>query len=837
MGDKLDMIIILTALNLLSLFILMAGIFNTVEAIKTSVLMITVFSFLYAIISGLLFTIDKFSFNNVLLLILALTVFLNIVLIKKNVICIRKIHSCKSFSSIEVVLIGIAFLLSFQNFELYANGQDQGLYQAEAIELYMGNYEVEHDYEEFQLLESEEDKEVYLEMLRSGIVGYYPLSDYYERIGFKMSEPISAVSGMYHGVQTFPAILALGGKLFGLENMMQIQTVFFICSVLLLYYMLHNMEMPVSKRLGALAVFLLSPLVLWISKTAFTEMLLTLCVSFYLFILTETNTWLKRYLLSLPLVAFSFIHVSFLIIYPVFILIHMFLFFQSGKKEYIYINLITSIGLSVGYFVMARIAPQYFFDNVARLYYEDIITIHNFLFWVLGGCVLASICSLLLLLIKDLSAVYQKIILLCKVIPILVVVFLGVIFFNVVVIGYFRAPENGWRASLCSYYGKGLFNALSHSSLFAFAMATGFFVIFGVLWYVMRYHRDIWRTPIEIAVCFQFLYCVLFQSAFIREEVHYYYYYSRYLVYCIPVICVGFALFCKRIQGHGPWVILAISVVSMLFFDIPMLREKDQTSLEWETLQDLKAAIQDDSAIILSSDMADLLGPKVKSLSGGGGFPVMSDVKNEVELLKKHYSNVYYISTESLFTTRRIFNDMDVETIYRDRYLQQDTWEFNGHFPFRYSSNEREMILYRIITHELNYELNSKLMDSSISGFSGRESTGRWTCENEAVVACYLPSANYNLTIEVNSVPLENLGFDNYTANVSINDIYLGDIVIAPDKRDGSYQFNVPKEYLQNGSNVVSFNCERLWSPSSYGSNDSRTLGIFVRSILWIPED
>ena len=814
------LVIILTILNFLCLFALMTSIFKEDGVIKTSILAVTVFSFLYVIMSGLLFWIDAFTFVRALGVILIFTIPMTSLLIAKKKISVKQVLQYAQVPAVEIILIVLTFLLSLQNFELYSVGQDQGSYQVEAIELYMGNYEVEHDYEEYQILESEEDKASYLNMLGPDILGYYPLSNYYQEIGFAMSTPLSDVSGMYHGIQTFPAILALGGKLFGLENMMQVQTIFLICSVLLLYYALCNMKLPTSKILGALSIFLFSPLVLWISKTAFTEMILTLCISFYLFLLTEVNTRAKRLLLSLPLAAFSFIHVSFLLIYPVFILVNALLFFQNGQKEYIWDNVIISAGLSTGYFMMGHIAPQYFFGNLARLYYKNIITIENILYWVLLGCMLVSICPLLLLCIKDLNIVFLKIKHVCKINPILVLFFLGVILHHTVIIGYFRTPKDGWRESQCSYYGEGFFHAFSHSAFYAFVMATGFLVMMCVLWYMIRKHKAIWDTPIESAVYFLCLYCILFQSAFIRKEVNYYYYYSRYLVFYIPIICIAVAFFFRQVKRRGFWSILALSITAMAIFDVPLLLEKDQTLLEWETLQDLDDAIQDDSAIILEPDMAMLLGAPLRAVSDEAIFPVMSNIRSEIELLGKHYSNIYYLSSEFYSSESQVSDSSDIRSVdseiaYRDRYLLQDTGVKKGHFPLRYLKERRQLVLYKIKTFLFDYPLNSTSQDFDAYGFSGVEETGRWTSENKADILCYLPSDNYQLSVDVNSVPLEQLGLDGYVAAVYINEIYLGDITLIPGNRSGLYQFDIPKEYIQNGYNTVSIHCERLWGSAN----------------------
>lgn len=691
------MIIILTILDLVCLFICLPAVFSQDNILKTAILTLSVFSFLYIIVSGLFFWFDAFSFIRVLGCLLVVLMPLTAYTALKTFAGIVKLFQKPGVHMVEVILVIITALFSIQNFELYASGQDQGLYQVEAIELYMGNFEVEHDFEEYQILESAEDKAAYLEMVTTGIPGYYPLSNY-DRIKFDETERLSDVSGMYHGIQTFPAILALGGKLLDLENMMQVQTIFLICSVMLLYYALCNMGLPISKRIAALAVFLLSPLVLWISKTAFTEMLLTLCMAFYLFLMTETDLLQKRLLLSLPLIAFSYVHVSFLVIYPVFILIHALLYFRSGQKEYLWVNLLVSVGLTTGYFMMARIGPQYFFDNVSKLYLGNIITAENFLYWVCCGTVAVCVFSLLLVKIKNPDSVYQKIVKASKFGAVAIFAMLAVIIFNIVLIGFFRSPEDGWVSWLTPYYGSGIFNAFGHSTFFAFAMATGFLVLPCILWYVIKYHNNNWTSPYEMTVYFLLIYCILFQSAFIRKEVYYYYYYSRYLVFYIPILCLAFAILLKKWKGRILWGVWVLSVVCMTGFDVPLLTQNDQTMLEWENLQDLRAAIQDDSAIILDPGVVTLLGHHVKAITGEAIFPIMSDLEKETLMLQNHFQNIYYLSKGDS-SAGIALEECGFELIYRDKYTHQTTGATSeGYFPVKFPSNMRELVLYGLET-------------------------------------------------------------------------------------------------------------------------------------------
>lgn len=694
------MIPILTVLNLVCLYICLSAIFLQGNCIKVAILTLSAFSFLYIIVSGLFFWGDAFSFIRVLGSLLIVLIPLVVYTLRNTHAGIKKLVQMSTVHVTEVVLIIITILLSVHNFELYSSEQDQGLYQAEAIELYMGNYEIEHDFEEYQIFESSEERDAYQKMVKDGIPGFYPISAENRYTIVNKMERLSDVSGMYHGIQTFPAVLALGGRLFGLENMMQIQTIFLVCAVMLIYYALFNIGLSTGKRIAALAVFLLSPLVLWISKTAFTEMILTLCMAFYLFLLTETDSWQKHLLLSLPWIVFSYVHVSFLIIYPVFVLIHVLLYFQSKQKEFLYVNVLISVGLITGYFMMARIAPVYFFNQLSRLYWRNIITSENILYWVCFGAAAVCIFSLLMVKFKAPDLICKKITIISKFV---IFIMLAVIIYNIIVTGYFLAPEGKW-SWLRPYYGSGFFNAVSHSTFFAFAMATGFLVMPCILWYIVKYYKTIWISPYEMGIYFLFVYCILFQSAFIRKEVSYYYYYSRYLVLYVPIICLAFAVILKNLKVSVLWGILAASVACMSVFDVALLTQNDQTQLEWQSLQDLNLEIQDDSAIILDSEaVSSLLAAPLRAITGEAIFPALEDLEKEVRMLHYHYQNVYYLSLENSVAGNSL-EDRGFELLYRDKYIYQSIDSRPGKisvlglFPVKFPTEIRELILYGLET-------------------------------------------------------------------------------------------------------------------------------------------
>lgn len=713
--------------------------FREADIIKNITLAVFAFLTVYAVVSGLFFLADQFSFIHVLgamfLLLAPFTIYCAVRLGKIS----GWIRPCpyRRFLFLSALILA-TFFLSCSKFELFDTGQDQGLYQAEAIELYMGNFEVEHDFEEYQILEKEEDRKAYLAMLDDGLPGYYLLSNENTSVNRARQEKrISDVSGMYHGVQTFPALLALGGKLFGFTHMTQMQTVFLLCSVLLLYFALGNLRIPVKGRLLSMGVFLLSPLVLWVSKSSLTEMLLTMFMSAYLFLLTETDTRAGRILTAVPLVGFAFVHVSFLLLYPVFIGINVLLYVKKRCREYLLDNMIVSAGLCLGYFMMSRIAPQYFFDNCARLYIGNIITADNFLRWIYAGALLVCIFSAVLARFRKIGTIDSAVTSLCRFLPAVVLALLEIAFCFIIIAGYFREPDDRW---FTIYYGQGFRGAFTHSSLYAFAMATGFAVFAGLLVMAIVRYRLFLTDIVELCVFVLFIYCILFQSAFIRREVFYYYYYSRYLVFYIPVVSATAAVVLKRLEKLKKfkkiivWTVFLCSFGSMLRFDFPLLISMDDTCVEWENLMDLKEMIGEDSAVILGNGAVGLLGVQVRALTGAAIFPVFEDPSDELLLLQDHYSRIYYIP-DGPGQLAQGFDLDDFEVGYRDTYFRWESPRQGGMFPLVFYKTRQELVLYKLVfINRLEPASMVEVPDGILEGYYDLEGNMIWTSKDSSVL-------------------------------------------------------------------------------------------------------
>lgn len=745
---------ILVILNLLCILAALHYRYEKFNVVKLGAMSVTLFWALYSVISGIWFLVDKFSFGAVLGSQLVLMLAVVGGLFRK---CGRKpikLEFSVSRDMIVLLLIFVAVLLTGSKFELFSTGQDQGLYQAEALELYMGNYEVEHDFEEYQILEKDEDKAVYRKMLDEVWVGYYPLKDSAYSVYTENAESKSDVSGMYHGVQTFPAMLALMGRLFGMRNMVQVQTLFYVCSIVLLYYTMCEMKVHKGSRIFLTAVFMLSPLVLWISKASYTEMFLTMAICFYLYLLFEEND--KKLMLSIPLIAFAFVHVSFLILWPVFWIVNSLLYIYRKNKQYMYVNILSAIGLFVGYQMMSQIAPQYFYLNCARLYYKDIVTHENLMIWILGVCLLSCIVSLGMLRMN--MEYVKKFVVKIQgnkwLIP--AVLSFAIIFwvYYGAKLGYFMEAESAARPDLCQYYGQGLV-AYTHLAIYACAMATGFVILPCVIGSLFVKSRTILQNVNYFMLTLLFLYIVILQSVFLRVDIPYYYYYSRYLVYYVPVICLMAAVCFEGWKKRALVPVAAITLCAMFYFDVAILQEKDDTVWEWETLEDLAAVIEENSAVILrGTELQRMVGPQLRTVAETAVFPVFEDLDGEITLLYENYDHVYILSEEMLNVEQ--VNEHALEIAYRDQYQYSKAANFVlGVYPTEIIPVEKELVLYRFAYEK--YALGSDIWFATearncekyvMTGLSANEETFSWTDGDKLSMQLWIDTALANDTVK-----------------------------------------------------------------------------------------
>lgn len=708
------MIYLVVIINIILCYRICTNLLPEETVAEKTAITFSLFMVIYVICSGFLFVGDVFSFRNVILMQCLILIFS--ALFQKLKCRTRRqdgLHIGED--KILFIILAIALFFSLQKFELFSMEQDQGVYQIEAIQIACGNYKVQHDFEEYQLLESGEDKEQYKFMVDRIYSGFYPLKN----ADFPTVNPnhiLSDVSGVYHGVHTFSAWLALTGRLFGIENMMHIQTVGYLCSIILIYYTLKNLSAKKINQIILTLIYALSPLLIWISKSALTEMPLTILISLYLYFLTKKQ--IPKYLLGIPLLGFAFLHVSFLQILPIFIIVHLYLYCKKKDIGYLTANIIAASSLFIGNVVMAITAPHYFYQNVARIFYKNIINKNNYLLWMFLIAILIIVASMLVLVFER-KGVWEKYELYCEKLieygcKASIVGSIVLILYYLYRIGYTYTPQDTTMPEfLVQYYGTGI-NAVGHLSIVALMFATGGILIPLYVYHILFKYQYISTTTEKVIMLF-LIYTTFLSSALLRKEVYYYYYYSRYLVFYLPVIIIfGNSIF-NKISLKKFAVCGVVSLACILPFSIVLCFSNDDTYVEWETLFDLKECIMPNSAVIIENiSLNRSLGLPLKAVTMCDVFPLFNDKEAENELLWKNYDNVYYLSSKNPALELGII-DSKLSTIeYRDHYKSEKNPidSMQGHYPLIIPENQHEIILYRLGKNiDISIESIGKNMD------------------------------------------------------------------------------------------------------------------------------
>lgn len=138
--------------------------------------------------------------------------------------------------------------------------------------------------------------------------------------------------------------------------------------------------------------------------------------------------------------------------------------------------------------------------------------------------------------------------------------------------------------------------------------------------------------------------------------------------------------------------------------------------------------------------------------------------------------------------------------------------------------------------YEFSYTYNfAQTENLFISGFSKSENGVRWATTDSPEMIVFLPDKDTTATITFGySIPFEQLGIDSYDVDILMNGNEVGQVTLLPGQ-DDTFVLPISDEVLEEGENKMSFVGEFEWSPSDYGSLDTRTLSFSLESIKFEP--
>ena len=535
---------------------------------------------------------------------------------------------------IPVVIVLAALPFTWNKFELYSMGQDQGTYQVKALALMEYDTHNYMEMTEFTKLETPEERQKYLDFV------YGQNNLYLPRVIEETQEDASQftnIVGTIHGLPTYSSLLALWGKLFDYEEMIGVQTVLYLALILIAYFVAENAGL--KKRTAGMVTLLtaFSPIVIWGSKSSLTEVGLALIFGAFLYCLTDGKKCAVY--AGIPLVAFAFFHISIYVFMPILVIVLFLMYFLEKERGWLVSVIVTLAGYLVSAFWSFDIAPYYSYGNYSVLWKltRNLINENNIKVIIVLLCVGLSALALFLMTKKgealvemirsgaENSSLFWKITAwLMRLVLIFSVVFF--VYKGVIKAEYIR---------YCQYL-----------QISTYIYMTGLILIPLIYCFLLWKGEKVLKDKLAAVFTVLFFYCVIAYSMFMRLEVLFYYYYARYVTIFLLVVFVLAARLLEMTDKKGKisMAVLVLALVSFLPYDIGLITQKDHTRCEWEVLGDVCEDITAEDAFIVGPDEQQIVFIfPVKLLTGCDVYYADENLRGQIGKLAEDYRSVYYL--------------------------------------------------------------------------------------------------------------------------------------------------------------------------------------------------
>ena len=767
----------------------------------------------YVVCSGLLFWINVFSIHRAL----GIVALINLAIVVGGYLRYKALFKIEyDFRAylIPIIICVCAIPFVFAKFEFFGMGQDEGVYQTHAIQLIYGKTDIQQDFEEYETLATEEEKEYFKTALEEQLIGLY---NYDPSLPFASEDKeISDVSAVFHGVPTFAAVLALWGKMFGIDHMSDVQTLFYLCTIFFLFFILDELGIKKSVKIVCTALLAFSPLVIWVAKSALTEIQLACYVAAFVYFMIRGDKK-SVYWSVVPIAAFSFFHITIYTMIPVVLCLYWVGYLGTRRKEYIISSVASITVFLAGMSMMEMIAGTYaFVHNFKPLYHIlPFANANNIVYIIWGGCGLAVLCSLLVTN-KTLGRWLLKLGQSMRGMGLRLIIIL-ILALQLVLIYNNREHFNR------------LLTSVNHSTLIGFGLAVGIFIpaIAGCI--ALCKPRVLTENLKRIFITVLFIYCIGVYSNIMWKYIEYYYYYGRYLVPYILIVLLFSAIMLERVKGRWVFGAGGLSLAVILPFSAFLITHKDDTRITWNIIKDLSTAITyEDSVVVKPEDMKFYYLP-IRAITGANVYPAEDDYNKQLNRISDATKGTcYYIRNGESFET-------SLETVYQNQFvISEDNNLYDGKilpFPYDFSYRTEIVICQRFYAPKGEYDFISEYDDLVFNGVGALEGNFCWTDSDTVRLKCYLDAQPYQLIIELGAdIPLEALEIDIYELQIYMNDSYVGNVQINQENNGKSLDIYIPEDIMLQGVNNLVIK-SGLWSPSEYGSDDGRKLGFPLKSI------
>jgi len=786
------------------------------EAVRLVVLGVFLFLAEYIMISAFLFQVDGWSITAALLIETVVNGELyGMMSFRKEKTRARRGMKLEIKPYLPLFCVCLAAILISRNSHgYYGMQQDQGVYQTSAIAMIYESGSNEKELNVYQRL-TQEDRRRFMQVVPTAINGFYFYNEELE--GLYGKDFTSDSAGYFHGIPTYPALLALWGGMFGLKSMGGIQILLFILLLVIGYFFLLDMGCPKAMAALGCGIVAISPMVLWVAQSTLTEMYLACALMAFLYFLSKEDkaaVWFS----TVAIISFGCIHLSLYSLMPVVILIYAIMGIRYRRKTYIGAGMLVTAGFWFAANMTRMISTEYFYLNV-----EPLLKMFPWLSKENVMGFITIVCIVVMGAGGAMFALFPR---------------LG------------RAAQ-GKRASLQwrGWLARGLVAiwcvlavviavqlGKRDGDLSATSSAMGYCVLAGVLLLplglagILAKPEILWKDRTSALLGALFAYCVLIYSLALRREIPYYYYYGRYLVPFIPLVVwqgmQTLLLLKGRIRAAACGVVAAAQII-LLPYDLVLAAQADDTRMQWETLERLVDYIGPEDVLIIEDELLNTCYLPLTYMLQADVLPQMQYPPARV--MRRYASrggDTYFLSSGQAEITQTF-------QVLRSRYTVSEDKQGEDRgllgLPVRMERETRYLQLDRLARTKYVYTAED---DCWINMFVD-ENGYRNGFGSEYGLTVYLDSGDYQARLEQGTaIPLEIYGVEYYSVQVYINGVYLQDLRFYQVNGTEDVVFDIPADYLRSGENSILFRGEP-WKPRDFGKEDYRELGINISRIVF----
>jgi hypothetical protein len=500
-------------------------------------------------------------------------------------------------------------------FGFYGMGQDEGVYQTQAILFMNGITERQFVYDDYENLESDEDRQYYdYAVSPDSLVGAYDAEE-------ELLPAVSERAAVFHGLGTYSALLALCGSILGMHRMMNINGFMYMLAVFLFADICEWLELKLLARLAATVITACSPLLLWLGRSALTETGQTMILLMFIYLILQRNRT-DTLLSGACIVTYAFFHVSLYAFMPFYILLYLWLYLRSREKEYLIAVIEAAAGYLAGFWMGVCVSYRYVMGNYLKKIKLSVLN-ENRLMLLVTAAALVCIGAAVLFWYREpeISTPVKHRAAWIR----------GIIAVSVIFLIY----------SLCRKE-YALVN-LPEITLVAFVILGGvigpIMVYVSILFFTKQWLEDE-RFLILLAM---FVYFVFGFGCFMMKSESYYYYFVRYLAMYIPLFAIMTGIILDR---HGRlWGILTLiwEILYFLPYDRALYQYNDDTKVEWDAIYDITSQITEDDIVFLEMGQFMSLYFPIKSITGAEVYPVY-DINQQIQSMEGRGKQIYCVT-------------------------------------------------------------------------------------------------------------------------------------------------------------------------------------------------